>query len=57
MISATKHLENYYGNKERAVADLEKWLVLYENSPRRHTPKVIKRIEDYKTLLAEINAI
>jgi plasmid maintenance system killer protein len=24
MISAKKHLENYYGDKKRAVADLEK---------------------------------
>jgi hypothetical protein len=57
MISAKKHLENYYGDKKRAVADLEKWLSLYENSTRRQTPKVLKRIEAYKQLLAEIKAL
>jgi hypothetical protein len=45
MISAKKHLENYYGDKKRAVADLEKWLSLYENSTRRQTPKVLKELK------------
>ena len=57
MISAKKHVDNYNGDKERAIVDLEKWLSLYENSNRKQTPKILKRIADYKQLLAEINAL
>jgi hypothetical protein len=42
---------------KKAVADLEKWLSLYENSTRRQNIKVLKRIEAYKQLLAEIKAL
>lgn len=54
MIGAKKYLENYYGDKEKAIQELEKWINLYEQSPRKPTPKVVKRIEDYKNLLSEI---
>lgn len=57
MISAQKYLENYYGDSDKAVASLEKWIKLYEESKNRHTPKVLKRIADYKRLLEELNAI
>lgn len=57
MISAKKYVENYYGDKDAAIANLEKWLKLYETSSINHTPKVIKRIEDYKSLLAEIKLL
>jgi hypothetical protein len=57
MISAKKYLESFYGNKEKAIQQLEKSIKLYEESSKRQTPKVLKRLQDYKSLLAEIKLL
>lgn len=57
MISAEKYVENYYGDKDAAIANLEKWLKLYEESSKSQTPKVVKRLEDYRLLLSEIKKL
>lgn len=48
-----KYIGFFYGNKEEAIIQLEKSINLYNNS-RNKTPKVLKRIQDYKNLLSEI---
>ena len=53
-MDAKKYIGFFYGNKEEAIIQLEKSIALYENSKNRHTPKVVKRVQDYKTLLAEL---
>lgn len=52
-MDAKKYISFYYGNKEKAMDQLEKSIQLYDNSNRK-TPKVIRRIEEYKKLLEEI---
>ena len=56
-MDAQNYIGFFYGNKEEAIANLEKWIPLYENSPNKHSPKVIKRIADYKELLSAIKEI
>jgi len=56
-MNAEKYIGFFFGNKEEALAYLEKWIPLYENSLYKNSPKVIKRISDYKELLVEIKAI
>ena len=53
-MDAKKYISFFYGNKEEAIIQLEKTILLYENSKNRHTPKVLKRIQDYRKLLAEL---
>ena len=53
-MDAKKYIGFFYGNKEEAIIQLEKSISLYENSKNRHTPKVLKRIQDYRKLLAEL---
>jgi hypothetical protein len=48
-----KYIAFFYGDKEKAIEQLEKSIQLYDNSNRK-TPKVIKRVEDYKNLLEVI---
>jgi uncharacterized coiled-coil DUF342 family protein len=52
-MDAKQYLSFYYGDKEKAIEQLEKSINLYDNSTRK-TPKVIKRIEAYKKLLEEV---
>jgi len=52
-MDAKKYIGFFYGNKEEAIIQLEKTIVLYDNT-RIKTPKVLKRAEDYKRLLSEI---
>lgn len=56
-MDAKQYISFYYGNKEKAIKQLEKSISLYENSKLIPTPKVTKRIQDYKNLLAEIKLI
>lgn len=56
-MGAEQYLGFFYGNKEEAISNLEKWIPLYENSPNKHSPKVTKRIADYKELLSAIKAV
>lgn len=56
-MDANQYIGFYYGNKEEAIKQLEKSISLYENSKLTPTPKVTKRIQDYKNLLAEIKSI
>lgn len=63
-MDAKKYIGFFYGNKEEAIIQLEKSIALYEksialyeNSKNRHTPKVVKRIQDYKLLLSEIKSL
>ena len=53
-MDAKKYIGFFYGNKEEAIIQLEKSIALYKNSKNRHTPKVVKRVQNYKTLLAEL---
>lgn len=53
-MDAKKYIGFFYGNKEEAIIQLEKSISLYENSKNKHTPKVLKRIQDYRKLLAEL---
>lgn len=57
MVSAKQYVANYYGDKEKAIKVLEQGIKMYEASPRKHTPKMAKRLEQYKRLLDEINAL
>jgi len=52
-MDARKYISFYYGDKEKAIKQLEKSIELYNNTNRK-TPKVIKRSEDYKKLLEEV---
>lgn len=52
-MDANKYISFFYGKKGEAIIQLEKSIKLYNNS-RKKTPKVLKRIEDYKKLLSEI---
>lgn len=52
-MDAKKYISFYYGDKEKAIEQLQKSIQLYDNSNRK-TPKVIRRIEEYKNLLEEI---
>ncbi|MBC7749190.1 MAG: hypothetical protein H7Z76_11565 [Methylotenera sp.] len=56
-MDAKKYISFFYGNKEEAIVQLEKSVVLYDSSPNNHTPKVAKRIIDYKNLLTEIKSL
>ena len=56
-MDAEKYISFFYGNKEEAIIQLEKSITLYDSSPNNHTPKVAKRILDYKNLLTEIKAL
>lgn len=56
-MDAKKYIGFFYGNKEEAIIQLEKSISLYENSTLVPTPKVTKRIQDYKRLLSEIKEI
>ena len=51
-MNARKYLSFYYGNKEKAIEQLQKSIQLYDNANRK-IPKVIRRIEEYKNLLEE----
>lgn len=53
-MDAERYIGFFYGNKEEAIKQLEKSIALYESSPNRQTPKVKKRISDYKELLNQI---
>jgi hypothetical protein len=55
-MDAKKYISFFYGNKEEAIIQLEKSIVLYDNI-RIKTPKVLKRAEDYKRLLSEIQSL
>ena len=55
-MDAKKYISFFYGNKEEAIIQLEKSIALYDNV-RDKTPKVLKRAEDYKKLLSEINSL
>lgn len=55
-MDAKQYIGFFYGNKEEAVMQLEKSIALYENS-RTKKPKVLKRVEDYKRLLSEIQEL
>jgi hypothetical protein len=57
MITAKKYVESFYGNKEKAIQQLEKSIQLYEESPRKQNAKVLRRLEDYKRLLSEIKLL
>jgi hypothetical protein len=52
-----KQYISFFGSKRKAISYLEKSIALYENSKLVQTPKTVKRIEDYKNLLAEIQSI
>ncbi|MES2796702.1 MAG: hypothetical protein V4683_12090 [Bacteroidota bacterium] len=52
-MDAKKYISFYYGDKEKAIEQLEKSIQLYDNANRK-TPKVIRRIEEYKNLLEEV---
>jgi hypothetical protein len=52
-MDAKQYIGFFYGNKEEAVMQLEKSIALYDNT-RIKTPKVLKRVADYKRLLSEI---
>lgn len=52
-MDAKEYISFYYGDKEKAIEQLEKSIELYNNANRK-TPKVIKRSEDYKKLLEEV---
>jgi hypothetical protein len=52
-MDAKKYISFYYGDKEKAIEQLEKSIQLYDNANRK-TPKVIRRIEGYKKLLEEV---
>lgn len=54
-MDANKYLSFFYGDKEKAIEQLEKSICLYDNLNRK-TPKVIKRIEDYKNLLEALKS-
>lgn len=56
-MSVQEYLALYYGDKNKASESLEKWISLYENSPNKHTNKVVERINKYKSLLSEINSL
>ena len=56
-MDAIQYLGFFYGDKEKAIDQLEKYISLYEKSPNVKNPKVEKRIADYKKLLEEIKAI
>ena len=55
-MDAKKYIGFFYGNKEKAILQLEKSISLYRNSTIKHTPKVVKRINDYENLLNEIKS-
>lgn len=55
-MDAKKYIGFFYGNKEEAIIQLEKSINLYSNS-RNKTPKILKRIQDYKLLLSEIKSL
>ena len=55
-MDAKNYISFFYGNKEEAIIQLEKSIALYDNA-RDKTPKVLKRVEDYKKLLSEINSL
>ena len=58
MINAKEYVDqSFYGNKEKAVQELEKWVKMYEESPRYNLPKIQKRISDYKDLILEIKSL
>lgn len=52
-MDAKKYISFYYGNKEKAIEQLQMSIQLYDNANRK-TPKVIRRIEEYKNLLEEM---
>lgn len=56
-MNAQIYIGFFYGNKEEAMAYLEKWIPIYEFSSNRNNTKVIKRISDYKKLLVEIKTM
>lgn len=53
---AKKYLSFFYGDKEKAILQLEKSIFLYESSKGQKRPMVIKRVRDYKNLLTEIKS-
>lgn len=55
-MDAKKYISFFYGNKEEAIIQLQKSIALYENT-RIKTAKVLKRVEDYKRLLSEIEEL
>lgn len=56
-MDAERYLGFFFGDKEEAIKNLEKWIPLYENSPNIHNDKVIARVEKYKRLLSEIKKL
>lgn len=52
-MDAKKYISFYYGDKEKAIEQLQMSIQLYDNANRK-TPKVIRRIEEYKNLLEEM---
>jgi len=56
-MTAKQYISLFYGSRERAITHLKKYVSLYENSNIRQTPKTIKRIEEYKQLLTEIEKL
>lgn len=56
-MDARVYLSYFYGNKEKAIEQLEKSIALYENSPNKKTPKIEQRISDYKELLNNIQIL
>jgi len=53
-MEAKQYISFYYGNKEKAILHLERSIALYESSALKQTPKTLKRIQEYKDLLTEI---
>lgn len=53
-MTAKQYISFFNGNKEKAISHLKKAISLYENANLAQTPKTVKRIQEYKDLLAEI---
>lgn len=53
-MTAKQYISFFNGNKEKAISYLEKYISLYENSTLNQKPKTVKRIQEYKDLLTEI---
>lgn len=53
-MDAKQYISFFYGNKKKAISQLEKYISLYENSKLVQKSKTLKRIQEYKNLLTEI---
>jgi len=53
-MDAAQYISFFKGNKEKAIATLERYIFLYEKSTLKQTLKGVKRIKHYKNLLIQI---